>query len=687
MDVEKIPKACEPCRKRKIRCDGAHPCHRCQRKPSECVYRQRTRIRKSTRRNADSDARQDRPSPGGGQPGTVAPNTHGEKSPLEQTAAARDQLYHSVAATHGNEADSIESSRLFYGPSSQFAFLQQLHREILSSGPHASAGDREVQEGGPGLDLFVQRAIFFGTPSRTPPQLASYTSLSSAVSLAQATEFLIQFKSATCKVLPLFTEQELDELLHQLYCDGSETVVSPERRAVGLAILAIGALLTTYTDTAEMLFIKAKQQAVVCDDTVSLLMIQLSILLAEYQTNMGRPNSTYLNLGTASRKALAMGLHRESDVRFVPAEMLQRRRTTLWCLYFHENFQALALGRESTLKMTGISASFPDDQPVLVCLCQLAHIAEDGARIIYGRRYDSLGQLYVAAEKIHGRLREFAEQYGIGPASLGSRQKFPDGVSLHQLHNVYYHSIILTYRPFLIAESALQQGNGHQESEAMWLRQACRHATDAAQDSMVYTSSAFRKNEICRSMRYNAFFIDASCVVLLYDLVRHPAKQTYNIEYIQTALRCLSTMIQDEPVTITQHSVQQVLRIVQGFLAQQNSPSDVADIPNLPPQQSPGRPTRAQSSSHQNIQFPSLSTTSHSTEQLIHLSNLPAPVVQGAYQRPGGFVGLANYSDSTDPLAYFQNDVVTTDLFNFFPADLMSPYNTSTLDANESHNT
>lgn len=87
------------------------------------------------------------------------------------------------------------------------------------------------------------------------------------------------------------------------------------------------------------------------------------------------------------------------------------------------------------MKMSDISASFPDDLPILVGLCRLAQIAEEGARMIYGRRYDSLGQLYSASEKIYGQLREFSEQFGIGAAGLGRRQKFSEGVALLQLHN------------------------------------------------------------------------------------------------------------------------------------------------------------------------------------------------------------------------------------------------------------
>lgn len=85
--------------------------------------------------------------------------------------------------------------------------------------------------------------------------------------------------------------------------------------------------------------------------------------------------------------------------------------------------------------MSEISTSFPDEQPVLIGLCRLAQIAEDGAKAVYGHRYNSLGQLYVAAEKIGARLREFAEQSGIGSAGFSDKHKTRGAVESLQLHN------------------------------------------------------------------------------------------------------------------------------------------------------------------------------------------------------------------------------------------------------------
>jgi hypothetical protein len=189
-------------------------------------------------------------------------------------------------------------------------------------------------------------------------------------------------------------------------------------------------------------------------------------------------------------------------------------------------------------------------------------------------------------------------------------------------------------------------------------------------------------------MRYNAFFLDSSCVVLLYDILQHPAKHMYSVEYINIAIQCLSSMTQDEPVTIALRSIKQILRVVEdsiskkglGTVAQHGS--SMAHSSELAPMLAPAQLT------YQNVQFPSLNgTASQSAQQFIHLSDLPVPGGQGAPLSSTGLNGHDLYGNAADPIAHLQNDVITTDLFSFFPIDLMSPYNTSTLESDGSHNT
>jgi len=187
--------------------------------------------------------------------------------------------------------------------------------------------------------MFVQRSIFFGTPP-TFDATQSQRSFppTEIVSADRAALFLEKYKTVSSHLFPLFTETELDRMLLDLYPEEGRIASSPQEMALILAVLAIGALSTDATDLAEILYEQAKTIAHAFTEAVTLSMIQFKILLADYQVNMGRPNSAYLHLGDATRRAFAMGLNREAGRTASDETGLQKRRTTMWCLYFHERY-------------------------------------------------------------------------------------------------------------------------------------------------------------------------------------------------------------------------------------------------------------------------------------------------------------------------------------------------------------
>lgn len=721
--MEKNPKACEPCRRRKVRCDGKTPCNRCEKKPEDCTYRLRTRIRKSgihraaaAKADAVAGGRKDS---GAGRGGVSSSSSVGglARAPTPLPAAtgpalsppgfskrvsedagtksdtAYSNVYQGVAAVHEH---GTENSRLFYGPASQFAFLQQVHRSIISSAPQGQA-DKEVQEGGAGLDLFLQRSFFFGTASRidTSNILRPASSLFPEICIDQARIFLHNFDVWSSRLLPFFTRDELDKMLENLYSKDEHVQSRPSQtKALTLAVLALGALATPQTDIGEMLLTKAKYEAVIFDDTVSLQMIQFSLLVADYQTCMGRPNLVYLSLGTACRKAFALGLHREAANCLTRPEHVQKYRATLWSLYSLESWYAMTVGRETSLKMSDISTPLPQDKPFLVSISRLAHITEKLRTTIYTQRYDSLRKLYQAAEGIHAQLREFAATHGIGSAHETDNACSEDPTTL-MLYNMFYHTLLLVYRPFLVADSALAsspegQGKGGGGADAMWLRQACRTAIDSAQDQILHAHNQIRKHETCRTSRYNGYFFESSCAVLFFDILRHPSKYTYNVEYINMALQSLDIMINDEPLTNARRSIQQILRVVGDTISKKRSVglSAAATTPSVAAltdpllSQDPSLPSPASflgqdqhqqhSTANSHMQFPSLNAPDQS---LIYFPDLGGDVTGANPLSMQGISldGETGVGDAIDPLLHFHYDVMATDLYSFFPLNMSPP--------------
>jgi hypothetical protein len=113
----KISKACEPCRRRKVKCNGKQPCGLCQQHPAHCLYRAKARDRTSARQRASRINNQP----------SAATDTHSNNSetPLPTRDHPADpEVYRGVTATHTQQGPNAgECAQLFYGPSSNFALI------------------------------------------------------------------------------------------------------------------------------------------------------------------------------------------------------------------------------------------------------------------------------------------------------------------------------------------------------------------------------------------------------------------------------------------------------------------------------------------------------------------------------------------------------------------------------------
>lgn len=334
------PMACEPCRQRKVKCNGERPCRGCRDKPSACTYRLKARRYRRLRSSSPPPARD------AGRPRLArVESRHGSISvpglrpPREfSSEEPSPQVHHSVAAIH-HAPQPTDSSQLFYGPSSNFAFLRQIHRAIISRGPHGdSRAPRESARDESSLDMFMQRIVFFGVPLRADPASAMdfdpRSGLGGLVPRDDALLFLQKFKAASLHMLPFFSPQELDDLSRDMCAADISAQIPPLKRASFLMVLAIGALGTAQTELADTLFLAAKRESAVYEEAVTLPVIQLSLLIADYQLNMGRPSSAYIHVGNACRKGLAFGL--DTAVPNTTSHEMRERSCTLWSLYFFE---------------------------------------------------------------------------------------------------------------------------------------------------------------------------------------------------------------------------------------------------------------------------------------------------------------------------------------------------------------
>ncbi|KAF5249481.1 hypothetical protein FANTH_5174 [Fusarium anthophilum] len=241
-----------------------------------------------------------------------------------------DSVY-PVAITASNAgAGSGTHEQLVYGPTSTFAFLQTLHDELIHE---RVPNPRDKAQS---LDAFTKRSIFFGLPYRVDPlSLPSGQRMEGILLKPRAIEFLQAFEKYSSHALPFINADKTRMSLDSLYNARVNGTSTSQDKALLLMILAIGALSTSETDTAETLLIHAKREVALFDDVTTLPMVQFCLLMSDYQLNMGRPNAAYLQVCSACTRAISMGLHDKVEDG-EEGEDLQTRFTTFWAMYFQQ---------------------------------------------------------------------------------------------------------------------------------------------------------------------------------------------------------------------------------------------------------------------------------------------------------------------------------------------------------------
>ncbi|CAH0056963.1 unnamed protein product [Clonostachys solani] len=662
----KNPKACEPCRRRKVRCDGNEPCSNCTHDPSTCLYRLKARHRSIQSRPAEGGCARPPTVPPGSPPRPrgveVRERTLPAQSPdvVRASATSRQgpsqgpspQLYECVAATHLSPR-STDSSQLFYGPSSSFAFLKQVHRTVLAirsrrgsaqadTHPHADAAPISGEDDA-GLDVFMQRNIFFGVPLKADPvtsPLGLSESIAGLIERPLAAAFLADYKAGSYRFLPVSPTSSYDALLDEGYQDNGVLDQLPLRRSLLLLVLAIGALQSTsHAGLADKIFLEAKHHMTAYEDAVAIPTIQLSLLMAEYQINMGRPSIAYLHVGSACRKGMAMGL--AHIIGGYSYEHAQERSATLWSLYFYER-------RED------VGWPYPEAQPLLTNLCRAGEIMEDLTESLYNRKTDTLETLHDKAQALYRRLQQWGDTLGIGSSSVPRQDTFDDPTVTLFLHN----------------ETVLHQNGNEKVASELWLRQACRNATDAAIDSIIFTDSMLGAVDFGKVRRHDSFFMEASSIVLLFDSLRHPTKHANNLIYINMALGCLRAMVQDDPVTSVSRSISRIVSVVQNAIGGDVGSPPLADgVTGTLPLALHAAPQHSRLNT--NMQNPSV----ENLEPTYGTSGLTSP--------PGHHQTLDQDSSVSPflPWSAFQSilatteansqfDLLTTDLSSHFPIDL-----------------
>ncbi|QQK40814.1 C6 transcription factor, putative [Penicillium digitatum] len=254
----RIARACQECRKRKIKCNGLTPCKTCQLRNTPCVYRDYIRHRRKKHEYGEVG---ERSLPRQGSPSGVPPLG-------QRTASAMNDFPNSVSATH--TASPSCRMQLYYGPTSYFSLMQHIYQDLISnptSRPEPSGG---VEEAGAGLDLFSFRRIFFGTPDchEKKKSLGKGDLPMMFLPYDLAKLFLSRYLSSLYHLIPLRPKFYYEQCLHRLYNSSPADCLDTPTQSIILLAMASAALGTDHSAWGDVLFERVKASLTAFDDVL-----------------------------------------------------------------------------------------------------------------------------------------------------------------------------------------------------------------------------------------------------------------------------------------------------------------------------------------------------------------------------------------------------------------------------------
>ncbi|KAK7433344.1 hypothetical protein QQZ08_000283 [Neonectria magnoliae] len=490
----KVNKSCSECTRRKVKCDGGHPCTSCQyyQIPEACIYKQRSRRQATSRSyslddlvekgrselihllslgSADNEplGTQTEPLPAAASPGELG-DTHDSPEESDDGESGEERHWEesaqnpaTIAASDDINAISLAGDRhrrSYLGITSVSAVLRALFRLC----PAAKELTVEQSKTWPEVQQKEPQAFVAKPALAIPPA-------SDSLREKRYVGFYFDHIHA---ITPLLHEESFRATFAAGDCQTQAWL------GLRSMVLTLGSIASG-SDTAHVQYYNQARSLIDLDSLGSgnLETLQALCLLGGYYLHYrNSPNMAYAILGAAQRLAIALGLHRESPVRndHQDPETSQRyairtetRRRTWWSLYCLDTWASMTLGRptcgrwDSATMNTALPTALGSDDYFATSLrasCQFCHICNR----IQHRFAQSTRINMTEAETLDRELLEWHES--LSPMLKDTINPPPrTTVASEFLRNRYYSARLMLSRCFLIY-LAYEDPKRHVPSEA-----------------------------------------------------------------------------------------------------------------------------------------------------------------------------------------------------------------------------
>ncbi|KAF2139724.1 uncharacterized protein K452DRAFT_64661 [Aplosporella prunicola CBS 121167] len=580
----RVTRACDECRRKKIKCDGKQPCTHCTVYSYECTYDQPS----NRRRNAAPqyvEALENRmkraeallaavlPNLNLDDPSLVAGLEEGQLPPLPQPRpfpppsfaagpTEEAQLESMVRATGQLDLDE-HGYWDYHGHSSGLSFVRRMRERfdimgrgegestpfsVLSSRPmaHVFESPRSVQDS-PGQTDNTPSPGFVELPPKEQALEICEIALNDACALLRVVH------------LPTFYKN-VDEMYNKSFDD----YTSKEHSFLPLLymVLAQGMLFSRSQNVDDesnyenainegVQYFKAARSILdiaVCRDLNALQAVVFMILFLQSSAKL---STCYAYIGVALRSALRMGLHRSMDERFNPIENETRKRI-FWVVRKMDVYVGAMLGLPHTMSGDEIDQDYPmeiddeyiteteygtqpPDQVPLMAACnahtKLTMLLSKIVRVVYpikgkthvlhGQKIKSYTVSYADIRDIEHDLQEWMEEL---PMELkpGGEQS-PLIVKVRQLLRMAYaHTQMMLYRPFIHYVS--KSSNCHTLDKRAY---ACASACVSVSRNIIHIAVEMKRKGMLNGAywftMYTTFF---AIMTLVFFALENPETQT-----------------------------------------------------------------------------------------------------------------------------------------------------------------
>ncbi|KAJ5100005.1 hypothetical protein N7532_007006 [Penicillium argentinense] len=477
----KVSRACDTCKKKKIRCDGTLPCKNCARRRISCAYDAKYSRGRPPTPPASATIREHQNRPRSDPSDDIS--TWQQPAVLAQVSTP---LAHSCASPAGE----IEGQ--YFDPTSGLNFLHRAWKKLLTQKDQAASYNPIFTE---------QRQLLTSAGDR--PFHADDSASDTFIPDASTARKLQQFYFATCVVTYRMFHQPTVEDWMEVFLknrQGPGSIARPlgnARTAILFTIMAIANLRFHRVDGEtsienESLALERSDQLFCAGMRMTeeeigfprLESAQSRLIQVLYLLQTSRMNKGWYTFGHAFHITLSLGMHRRRDQKrdypftsrrqnYITSECYKR---TFWVAYTIDRYLSVVLGRPRLYQDEDIDQNFPDtvndeymtpngvsisDDPgdfhidALIYHAKIARIIGKVSREVYSVSELSSENRLATAHRLGHELHEWRESL---PPHLGSVKPTTLIPSFRRqaiaLQLAYFHALIHTYRPFLLSGAA-----------------------------------------------------------------------------------------------------------------------------------------------------------------------------------------------------------------------------------------